>query len=192
MCDMGRDKLSCAGDRFYRKSRWLPRAVKCFSDSIMGGSVSCEGVVGLVPILPTAANSQHHPRVYQAEHLNIFTSLIEIRRWRGREENSCSCAFDEYLTFCLYPHRGSCDISGLGDTVTEPGFYTGSEKVTSEMCQPKQTKGTAGIPAHSPFLPCPSLESMYIVVTMQSTSWSWSKSAPGSHSCQHHLCRLSH
>lgn len=172
MCDMGRDKLSCTGDGFYRKSRWLPRAVKCFSDSIMGGSVSCEGVVGFVPILPTAANSQHHPRVYQAEHLNIFTSLIEIRTGRGREENlfTSSCAFDEYLTFCLYPHCGSYDISGLGDTVTEPDFYTGNEKVTSEVCQPRQTKGAAGTPAHSPFLPYLSLESVYIVVTIQSTS----------------------
>lgn len=41
------------------------------------------------PILPTAANFQHHPRVYQAEHLNIFTSLIETRGWEAGEESVC-------------------------------------------------------------------------------------------------------
>lgn len=82
---LGRDELSCAWDGFYRKSRWLPRAAKCFSDSIMGGSVCFDRVGGFVPILPRAAHSQHHPRVSQAEHLNIFASLIEtgIRRGEG-------------------------------------------------------------------------------------------------------------
>ena len=59
----------------------------------MGGSVSCEGVGGFValfpPILPRAANFQHHPRVSQAEHLNIFTSLIEIGGREGGEESNC-------------------------------------------------------------------------------------------------------
>lgn len=104
MDSLRKDELSCTRDGFYRKSRWLPRAVKCFSDSIMGGSVSCEGVSGFVPILPRAANSQHHPRVYQAEHLNIFTSLIELRRDMGeRRVFTISYASDEYFTFCLYP-----------------------------------------------------------------------------------------
>ena len=72
----------------------MPRAAKCFSDSIMGGSVSCERVGGFValffpPILPTAANFQHHPRVSQAEHLNIFTSLIGIGGREGGEESNC-------------------------------------------------------------------------------------------------------
>lgn len=51
--------------------------MKGFSDSIMGGSISCDRVGGFVPILPRAVTSQNHPRVDQAEHLNIFTSLIE-------------------------------------------------------------------------------------------------------------------
>lgn len=42
-----------------------------------------------------------------------------------------------------------------------------------------------------PFPPCPSLDSVHSVITTRTTSWSPSKSAPGSHSCQHHLCRLS-
>lgn len=80
-----------------------------------------------------------------------------------------SYAFDDYLTFCLYPHCGSCDILGLGEEVTEPGFNTGNKKVTSVVCQPKQTLGTAGILAYSPFPPWPSLESVYIMVTIPST-----------------------
>lgn len=63
---------------------------KCFSDSIKPGFGSREGVGGFValppPILPRAANSRHHPRAYQAEHLNIFASLIETRAGRGRGE----------------------------------------------------------------------------------------------------------
>ena len=41
------------------------------------------------PILPTAANFQHHPRVYQAEYLNIFTSLIESGGKEAGEESNC-------------------------------------------------------------------------------------------------------
>lgn len=88
MDPLGREELSCAWDGFCRKSRWLPRAAKCFSDSIMGGSVCCDRVGGFFPILPRAAHSQHHPRVYQAEHLNIFASLIETGIGRG-ERSIC-------------------------------------------------------------------------------------------------------
>lgn len=59
----------------------------------MGGSVSCEGVGGFValffPILPRQHISQHHPRVYQAEYLNIFTSLIESGAREAGEESNC-------------------------------------------------------------------------------------------------------
>ena len=68
------------------------------------------------PILPTAANFQHHPRVYQAEHLNIFTSLIEtgVGGWggggglgggRGEQLFTISCASGENLT--LSPSRAA-------------------------------------------------------------------------------------
>lgn len=61
----------------------MPGALKCFSDSLKGGSVSCEGIGGFVSILPRASHSQHHPRAYQAEHFNIFTSLIETGQGKG-------------------------------------------------------------------------------------------------------------
>lgn len=40
------------------------------------------------PILPRAVNSQH-PRADEAEHLNIFTYLIEMGGVVGGEESIC-------------------------------------------------------------------------------------------------------
>ena len=66
------------------------------------------------PILPRAAKSQHHPRAYEAEYLNIFTYLIEMGEAGERGEHlfTISCASDEYLTFCLCPHYGPVTSHG--------------------------------------------------------------------------------
>lgn len=131
----------------------MPRAVKCFSDSITGGSVSCEGATGVCGFFSPSCLGQKNPSStlgwYQAEHLNIFTSLIESGAERGEER---ACLLFHVLLMSLQLLHSSFDTSWLEEMLTEPSFGIGDMKVTSGCADPAdQRRGWHScIPLSSP------------------------------------------